>query len=138
MFEKMVAMVWWDANLRGREVPERVQGFLVTPAFFETLGVAPRVGRGFLPEEGREGQHRQAVLGHDLWHRSFGGDPAIVGQTATLDGEAYTVVGIAPEGFRFPQGADLWAPLVLPAPGDGLAKGPLPRRLRGCSRPAAP
>jgi putative ABC transport system permease protein len=122
MFEKVVAMEWWNANLRGREVPERVQGFRVSPVFFETLGVAPQRGRGFLPEEGREGQHLQAILGHELWHRGFGGDPEIVGQSVTLDGAAYTVVGIAPEGFSFPMGAELWAPLVVPAPGAASRK----------------
>jgi putative ABC transport system permease protein len=122
VFEKIVAMEWWDANLRGRDVPERVQGFRVSPAFFDSLGVTPRVGRGFLPEDGREGRHRQVVLGHDLWHRGFGGDPAIVDRTVTLDGEAYNVIGIAPEGFRFPQGAELWAPLVLPVPGAASRK----------------
>ena len=109
----LVGLQWWDANLRGRESAERVQGYLVGPAFFDMLGVAPAQGRGFLAEEAREGQHRRAVLGHALWQRSFGGEP-LVGRSVTLDGEAYEVIGIAPPGFTFPDGAELWAPLVLP------------------------
>src|SRR5687768_15598981 len=117
MFETLVAMSWWDPSLRGRDVPERVHGFRVSPGFFEALGIVPVLGRGFRAEEGREGQHRQVVLGHDLWRRSFASEPGIVGQTVLVDGEAYTVVGVAPRGFTFLKGAEMWAPLVLPPPG---------------------
>jgi putative ABC transport system permease protein len=115
--EPLVAIDWWESNLRGRELPERVEGFRVSPAFFETLGVKPRLGRGFLPEEGLEGGNRSVVLGHDLWRRSFAGDPAVLGEQVSVDGVSHTVVGVAPEDFRFPEGAEIWAPLVLPAPG---------------------
>ncbi len=109
----LVGLEWWDASLRGRESAERVQGYLVGPAFFDMLGVAPAQGRGFLAEEARAGQHRRAVVGHALWQRSFGGEP-LVGRTVTIDGEPFEVVGIAPPGFQFPDGAEIWAPLVLP------------------------
>ena len=117
VLREIVALEWWDANLRGREIPERVSGFRVSAPFFETLGVAPQAGRGFLEEEGREGANHSVVLGHDLWQRSFGGDPGIVGQSVVVDGEPHVVVGIAPRGFRFPEGAELWSPLVLPPAG---------------------
>ena len=115
--ESLVALQWWDGNLRGRDLPERVAGFRVSPGFFSSLGIAPLLGRGFLPEEGLEGQDRRVVLGHDLWRRSFAQDPQVVGQEVIIDGQSYTVVGVAPPGFRFPEGAEIWAPLVLPAPG---------------------
>jgi len=114
---EIVALEWWDANLRGQEVPERVSGFRVSPRFFQTLGVAPQAGRGFLDEEGREGANHSIVLGHDLWQRSFGGDAGIVGRSVMVDGEPHLVVGIAPPAFRFPEGAELWSPLVLPPAG---------------------
>jgi putative ABC transport system permease protein len=114
---EMVALEWWDANLRGQELPERVSGFRVSPRFFAMLGVAPEAGRGFLDEEGREGGNRRVVLGHDLWQRSFGGDPGVVGRSVLIDGEPHEVVGIAPVGFRFPEGAEMWAPIVLPPAG---------------------
>ncbi len=117
VFERMVALEWWDANLRGQELAERVQGYRVSARFFETLGVAPEAGRSFLEEEGRPGAERRVVLGHDLWQRSFGSDPGIIGRTVTVDGEAHVVVGIAPRGFHFPDGAEIWAPLVLPPAG---------------------
>ena len=114
-FRDLVGLAWWDANLRGRETTERIQGYRVSPGFFAALGVAPQAGRGFLPEEARPGQDRRVVLGHGLWQRAFGGDPGLVGQTLTIDSEPFVVVGIAPPGFQFPEAAEAWAPLVLPA-----------------------
>ncbi len=111
-----VGLEWWDANLRGNPLAERVQGYRVGPSFFETLGVRPAAGRGFLDEEGQTGRDRVVVVGHDLWQRRFGGDPGLVGRPVVVDGEPYTVVGIAPPDFHFPDGSELWAPLVLPAP----------------------
>jgi putative ABC transport system permease protein len=115
VFGDLVALLWWDASLRGRESAERIQGYRVGPTFFEAIGVAPIAGRGFLAEEAREGQHRVAVLGHALWQRVYGGEP-VVGKTITIDTEPYVVVGIAPPAFQFPEGAEVWAPLVLPEP----------------------
>jgi len=113
--QRMSAFSWWDVNLVGRDEPERVQGFRVSADFFPALGVQPALGRGFLADEETTGRHRSAVIGHGLWHRRFGGDPAIIGRTITLDAEPYEVVGIAPEGFDFPMGAEVWAPLALDA-----------------------
>jgi putative ABC transport system permease protein len=92
-----------------------VQGFRVSADFFPALGVQPVLGRGFAGEEETIGRHRLAVIGHGLWLRRFAGDPAIVGRTITLDAEPYEVVGIAPEGFDFPMGAEVWAPLAFDA-----------------------
>jgi len=113
--QHMAAFAWWDVNLVGRDEPERVQGFRVSADFFPALGVQPVLGRGFAGEEETIGRHRLAVIGHGLWLRRFAGDPAIVGRTITLDAEPYEVVGIAPEGFDFPMGAEVWAPLAFDA-----------------------
>ncbi|HEV7502002.1 MAG TPA: ABC transporter permease, partial [Vicinamibacteria bacterium] len=116
VLQDVVALEWWDATLRGREGAERVQGYRVSPRFFDTLGTLPEAGRGFLAEEGRPGFDRRLVMGHDLWQREFGGDPGVVGRTLNVDGEPHVVVGIAPRGFQFPNGTELWAPLVaIPA-----------------------
>jgi hypothetical protein len=79
--------------------------------------VAPRQGRGFQGGEWHAGGERVVVIGDDLWRRAFGADAAILGRAVAVDGEPATVVGIAPPGFRFPQGAEIWAPLVVPAAG---------------------
>ena len=90
-------------------------GFKVSPEFFSLLGVSPRLGRTFLAEEAEPGRHQRVVLGHALWTRRFASDPAIVGRTVRLDGEPYEVVGVAPEGFQIPLGAQVWAPISYDA-----------------------
>jgi putative ABC transport system permease protein len=115
VFRDLLGLEWWPGNLRGSEATERIDGYRVSPGFFTALGVSPQTGRGFLDDEARPGQDRRVVLGHGLWQRAFGGDPGLVGRTLTIDGEPFMVVGIAPRGFDFPDGAEAWAPLVLPA-----------------------
>src|SRR5215208_1008130 len=74
----------------------RARGAGVTSNFFDLLGVAAAAGRTFV--EGEDGPEARpvAVLGHGLWRRRFGGDPAVVGRQVTLDGQAFTVVGVLP------------------------------------------
>ena len=114
---EMIAMDGWEANLRADGGAERVEAALVSPGFFEALGVMPAVGRSFTADEAREGQHRRVILSDALWRRAFGGEP-MLGRTVMLNGEPYEVVGIAPPKFQFPEGAQAWVPLVLPAPGE--------------------
>jgi len=115
VLQDVVAMEWWNANLRAAGSAERVQGHFVSPVFFEALGVRPALGRAFLAEEGLPGRNHRVVLGHELWQRSFGGEASLVGRSVMLDGEPYEVVGIAPPGFAFPEGTEAWAPMVTPA-----------------------
>jgi putative ABC transport system permease protein len=100
-------------NFSSDGVLEHVTGSRVTQPFFEVLGIQPVLGRGFLPEEDQQGGPRVVVLSHGLWQRRFGGSPEALGRTLTLNGELYTVVGVAPPAFQFPTGAQLWTPLRL-------------------------
>ena len=104
-------------SLSGGGPPEQVFGQMVTGDYFDVLGVRPALGRAFLPEEDRTpGSHPVVVLGDGLWRRRFGGDPGIVGRTIRLNGEAFTVVGIAPPGFRGLQplnSPELWVPMMM-------------------------
>ena len=113
--DALAAFEWWQPNLSGVDNPEQIPGFKVTPEFFSLLGVSPRMGRTFLAEESEPGSHQRVVLGHGLWTRRFASDPAIVGRTVRLDGEQYEVVGVAPEGFNIPLGAEVWAPISYDA-----------------------
>jgi putative ABC transport system permease protein len=103
----------WSVNLSGEGPAERLEGYRVEPGTFELLGVRPAVGRMFRPEEARRGE-RVVVLSHSLWQRRFAGDRSVVGRTVSLNREPWTVVGVMPEGFEFPQfnfKGDLWGPL---------------------------
>ena len=95
--------------------PERLQGVNATANFFNVLRAQPIAGRAFTVEEEAEGQDAVVVIGHGLWQRRFGGEPGIVGRQITLNGRSRTVIGIMPQGFRFPGEADVWVPLAPPA-----------------------
>jgi putative ABC transport system permease protein len=87
--------------------PERVDGRIVSANYFVLLGVAPRLGRSFAPEDGQAGAARLVLLSHRYWQQRFGGEAGIVGQSLTLSGEPATIVGVMPPDFREP-GVDLW------------------------------
>jgi predicted permease len=82
------------------ETPRMAMVEAVSSNFLPMLGVEPVLGRQFLPEEDVEpGRNPVAILGHGLWHRSFGGDPNVLGRTLRIGGQPYTVVGVTPEWF---------------------------------------
>ena len=112
---RMAAFRWRGVDLTGVSEPERLDGYEVSAGFFETLGVSPTHGRAIQPEEDREGAQPVVVIGHELWARRFNSDPNLVGGGVTLNGNSYTVIGVMPAGFRFPDAAQLWTPLGLGA-----------------------
>ncbi len=88
-------------NLSADGQPRRIFGMIASANYFTMLGVVPRQGRLFVPEEDvGEGAHRIVVLSHKGWVDSFGRDPNVLGRSILLNGIGYTVVGIAPEEFR--------------------------------------
>ena len=112
-YEQLALYRWWSANLTGVDPPERIQGFLVTANFLDTTGMKPIMGRTFLPEENHPGKDAVAVITHSLWQRRFGGDPNILNKTITINSITRTVVGVMPERFNFPKGAEVYAPLAM-------------------------
>lgn len=105
-------------NISGGDQPERLGGLAVTHNFFDVLRVQPARGRGFLPEEEREGSGSVLVISDGLWQRSFGGDPEILGQVIGLDGEQYTVVGVMAPNFEFDSPLhEIWIPMENPGEG---------------------
>jgi len=100
-FTGFVAHQGLALSYAGKGEPEQIFGELVSGDYFSVLGVTPALGRGFLPDEDKvPGASLVTVLGYNFWQRQLGGDPAIVGQTIKLDGQAFTVVGVAPRGFK--------------------------------------
>ena len=113
VFQELAASELATFNLTGRGEPQRVTAARITANLIPMLGVAPALGRSFLPEEEKTGSNRVVLLSDALWQRQFGGDPWIVNQTIQLNGESYTVVGVMPAGFQFPGKRDLWVPFVI-------------------------
>ncbi|HXM33055.1 MAG TPA: ABC transporter permease [Chthoniobacterales bacterium] len=93
----------WDtrANLTSGGEPEEIQVQKVSADFFSVLGVPPELGRSFVRQEEMPGTEPAVILGHDLWQSRFAGRPAIVGQTVTMSGRNWTVIGVMPPGFHF-------------------------------------
>ncbi|MCG8458018.1 MAG: ABC transporter permease, partial [Holophagales bacterium] len=92
----------------GRAVSLRA--WVVSEGFFEALAVEVEHGRGFRPEEYGAGRERVVLLSHGTWRSRYGGELAVVGRDLILDGAPHRVVGILPQGFRYPSAADVWAP----------------------------
>ncbi|NIP59115.1 MAG: FtsX-like permease family protein, partial [Gemmatimonadetes bacterium] len=97
--------------LTGGDRPEFVDAIYATANVFDVVGVEPVLGRGFVPEDNREGAEGVTVLTHDFWRARFGGDPGVLGRTLTLNDDPYTVVGVLPEGFYY---TDEFADLFIP------------------------
>jgi putative ABC transport system permease protein len=102
----------WSAVMEGRGEPTRLWFSGVSGTFFDTLGVRPLLGRALRPEDDVPNGPAVAVLNHGTWVRRFGADPRIVGTRLMLDGQAVEVVGVMPEGFDVPRGAEFWVPVV--------------------------
>jgi putative ABC transport system permease protein len=112
--QEMAAYDSAGVNWTGGDRAERLVAGQVTASFFPTLLAQPLHGRTFHPEEDRPGTDKVVVLSYGLWQRRFGGDPATVGQTIRLNRTPALVIGIMPQWFDYPQGADLWVPIALP------------------------
>ncbi|HKW90054.1 MAG TPA: ABC transporter permease [Candidatus Acidoferrales bacterium] len=99
-------------NMTGRGEPARVQGWRITSNFFSTLGQKLIFGRAFRPEEDQLGAGPVAILGEGLWKHEFASSPGVVGQSITLDGTAYTIIGVAPaNSLFFETPTDVYVPL---------------------------
>lgn len=96
---------------------ERLWGFLVSGNYFEVLGVKPFMGRSFAPEEDKTmGTHPVAVITHGCWQKRFASDPAIIGKNVSLNSHAFTVIGVAPEGFNGTEvayGPEFFVPFMM-------------------------
>ncbi len=119
VFSGMLAYLRVPMMLRRGELAERVSGELVSADYFSMLGLRAALGRTFAPEEGRAaGASPVVVLSHDLWQRRLGGDPGVVGRTVTIARHAFTVIGVAPRGFRglvldWGKPPELWVPVTM-------------------------
>ncbi len=109
-FAHLAAIFARPANLTAGDEAERIDLAMTSADFFQVFGSEPQLGRFFLPDEERAGHNPVAVISYGLWQRRFGGDPATIGKVIALDGQAYTVVGVAPAGFQYPDKTEVWIP----------------------------
>jgi predicted permease len=111
VFSRMAGNAFHDLTLTGAGEPTIVNTADVTPEIFPLLNAKPLLGRTLLPEEGKPGAAAVAVLSENLWRSRFGSNPGLIGQSIDLDMRSFTVVGILPASFRYPEGAprqDVW------------------------------
>ena len=111
VFEEMAVFNRGDYNLTGVGEPERIQAGQVTASLFTTLRAHAALGRVFTADEDKPGGPRVVVLSYGLWQRRFAGDPQIVGKTLNFNDRAHTVIGVMPQGFRFPSRVEMWVPV---------------------------
>jgi len=107
-FTAMAAVRDGFFDLTGPDRPQRLTGVITNASFFDVMGVAPAVGRTFTAAE-QDGS-RVVVLSHSLWRSAFGADPKMVGRSITLNGQAFTVIGVMPAQFDFGEETQLWMP----------------------------
>jgi len=114
-FEQLAAFAPVAFNLTADGQPERISGARVSANLPSLLGVNPILGRGFRAEDDQDGSDRVVLLGFSLWQRHFGADPQVIGRVLTLNNLGFTVIGVMPPGFQFPQDAEIWKPMAFTA-----------------------
>ncbi len=111
-FTDLAAFTEDTANLSDNDhAPERVSGSLVTANTFRILHQPVLLGRDFLPEDSERGAERVVILGYEVWQNRYDGDPNVIGQMLRVNEEPSIIVGVMPEGMKFPELADTWQPL---------------------------
>src|SRR5437764_10784751 len=112
-FTALAAFSGYGGNLSDdRSAPQQVRTATLTSNSFAMLGTQPILGRDFRPDDERKGSERVAILGYKLWKTRYSGDPSVVGTSLRINGQPTTIIGVMPEGMQFPNGMDLWTPVV--------------------------
>lgn len=153
VFSSMAAFAATGATLEGADGATAIRGVRVTAAYFDTLGIAPLVGRTFTAQDEIPGNDRVVVLSHAMWQQRFGGSASAIGAELRLNGNAYTIVGVMPPvvfpGWPvnpgvvtlLPEHREYWVPIAHTPQFDAQSRshlyGVVARLAPGVSRPAA-
>lgn len=105
-------------RFRRRDGPVGAPRAIVSPVLFEMLGIPPQLGRTLVADDERPGAEA-AVISAEAWHRFYGADPAVLGRSITLNDTPYTIVGVMPPGFDFPERSMMFWTALAPRPGPG-------------------
>jgi predicted permease len=114
-FSSMALSRGYAFSFTGAGQAERLEGRWVTASFFGTLGVKPLIGRDFTTSDDQTGAAPTVIISASLWQRKFGADPGVLGRTITLDGKAYSIVGVVPANadLHYLQTCDVFSPIRL-------------------------
>ena len=115
-FDQLGAIQFATFTLSGRGDPENYTGNAISQSLMPLLGLSPVVGRGFSEGDAKPGAAPVALISESLWRRRFGAETSLIGRPATLNGVAYTVIGIAPQALTVLTNGDIWVPLVIDPP----------------------
>src|SRR5579864_7943852 len=115
-FQEIAAVGFNTYTLTGSGDPEQVYGNLISPALTRVLGVSAVAGRSFTDDEEKPGSTPVAMISETLWKRRFGADRSVIGRTINLNGQATTIVGIAPATLSLISAADVYTPLIIDPP----------------------
>ena len=92
--------------------PQQTQGAHVTANLFDVLRERPLLGRGFVATDAHQGAERVALIGYELWTNRYGRDPNVIGRVLRVNGTSATIVGVMPQGMKFPDDSELWVPFI--------------------------
>ncbi|HSE40935.1 MAG TPA: ABC transporter permease [Acidobacteriota bacterium] len=113
VFQHAAAFTDETYNLTGKGDPQRGLGAATTCDFFNVFGNRPEAGRTFSAADCNDGAEKAVVISHSLWKSRFAGDPKTVGTKILLDGDPYTVIGVADRDFDFPRDTEIWRALIF-------------------------
>jgi putative ABC transport system permease protein len=115
VFEDLAPSYDNEQTLTGQGAPQLLIGYAVSASYLRILGVAPQLGRLYSDQEDSPNGPKVALLSDHLWRTTFHSNPAIVNKVITLDGLAYTVLGVMPRGFDYPTTVEIWTPSAMAA-----------------------
>ena len=112
-FPSIAAYADGTANISDdRAFPDQARLTSVTSNTLATLGQRPLLGRDFSANDERPGAEPVVILGYQIWRGRYAADSGILGRTLRVNGQPATIIGVMPDGMRFPDNADLWRPFV--------------------------
>ncbi len=121
-FEELGAHYLSSVTLSDGDYAQQYFGSFITANAFAFSATQPVFGRTLLPSDEQPDATPVVLIGYEVWQNYYGEDSKIIGQVARVNGKPYSIAGVMPEGYKYPQVADVWLPLVIPAAasiGDG-------------------
>jgi predicted permease len=110
-FDAMSIFHGTTMTVTGNDQPEAVPGIVVSSEFFQVFGAAPLMGRTFNPDEDTDGHGNVVVLTYPFWQNHFGADPNVIGKNLAFNGQPYSIIGVMPARFHFPDQGEYFVPL---------------------------